>query len=163
MAVRKADPSDASAVAEIYNHYIKTSHATFELDPIDGGEILLRMEQGQNAGYPFLVFENDGEIEGYAYGRQFRPRRAYLHSIEISVYIRAGHEGRSIGTKLYEVLFDEIRKGTFHAIIAGISLPNEPSVKLHERFGMTKVAHFSEVGHKFGRWIDVGYWQLILK
>jgi L-amino acid N-acyltransferase YncA len=163
MAVRPANPDDASAVAEIYNHYIETSHATFELDLIDASDMLDRMNAGWKVGYPFLVYETEGEITGYAHGRQYRPRRAYLHSIEISVYVKPGHEGRSIGTKLYESLFEEIGKGDFHAVIAGISLPNEPSIRLHERFGMTKVAHFVEVGYKFERWIDVGYWQLLLR
>jgi phosphinothricin acetyltransferase len=163
MTVRKADLEDASAIAEICNYYINTSHATFELDPIDTTEMQRRMEEGWKAGYPFLVYENSGEVIGYAYGRQFRPRRAYLHSIEISVYIREGHHGKSIGTHLYEQLFKEIAKGDFHTIIAGISLPNDPSIRLHEKFGFSKVAHFKEVGYKFNRWIDVGYWQKELR
>jgi phosphinothricin acetyltransferase len=162
MLVRKADPQDAPAVAAIYNHYISTSHSTFEIEPIDSTEMLRRMEDGWGEGYPFLVCEIDGEITGYAYGHQFRPRRAYKHSIEVSVYIRAGHEGKSIGSVLYKQLFDEIDNGDFHAIIAGISLPNDPSIRLHEKYGFTKVAHFREVGHKFGRWIDVGYWEKII-
>ena len=130
MPVRSAAPEDAPAVADIYNYYIATSHATFELEPVDAGEMLRRMEDGWRAGYPFLIYEDDGRILGYAYGRQFRPRRAYLHSIETSVYIRNGSEGKAIGTKLYEQLFNEIGKGDFHAIIGGISLPNDASVRL---------------------------------
>jgi phosphinothricin acetyltransferase len=162
MPVRPATPDDAAPVADIYNYYIANSHATFELDAIDGQEMLRRMEDGWKVGYPFLVYEDGGEVLGYAYGRQFRPRRAYLHSIEVSVYIRNGSEGRSIGTLLYEQLFAEIEQGDFHAIIGGISLPNDASVRLHEKFGFEKVAQFREVGFKFGRWIDVGYWERIL-
>ena len=84
-----------------------------------------------------------------------------MHSVEVSVYVRPGHTERSIGKLLYEALFDELKKGDFHAIIAGISLPNDASVVLHEKFGFEKVAHFREVGRKFDRWIDVGYWELI--
>lgn len=162
MIIRIADQTDAPFVAEIYNHYIETSHATFEVEPVDADEMLRRINDGRAAGYPFFVAEEDGEIVGYAYGRRFRPRAAYRRSIEISVYLRNGHEGKNIGTQLYEQLFSEINKGDFHAIIAGISLPNEASIRLHEKFGMTKVAHFREVGFKFGRWIDVGYWELLL-
>ena len=162
MPVRPATPEDAAAVAEIYNYYIANSHATFELEPIDGSEMLIRMEAGWKIGYPFLVYEDGSEIRGYAYGRQFRPRRAYLHSIEISVYIRNGSEGMAIGTRLYERLLSEIERGDFHAIIGGISLPNDASIRLHEKFGFTRVAHFREVGFKFGRWIDVGYWEKVL-
>src|SRR4029077_5021381 len=96
------------------------------------------------------------------YGRRYRPRFAYLHSIEISVYVKHGSGKQNIGTNLYESLIAEIRQKDLHAVIGGISLPNDASVRLHEKFGFEKVAHFREVGRKFGRWIDVGYWELIL-
>ena len=162
MLVRQATPADATQISQIYNHYIANSHATFETEPIDGGEMLRRMDDGWTAGYPFLVCGDGDAIVGYAYGRLFRPRSAYRHSIEISVYVKDGREGQYIGTLLYEHLLDETRRGDFHAVIGGISLPNDASVRLHERFGFQKVAHFREVGRKFDRWIDVGYWQLIL-
>lgn len=161
MQVRSAKPDDAIEIAYIYNYYIATSHATFEIEPVDEVEMLRRMNDGWNAGYPFLVCEENDEVVGYAYGRYFRPRAAYLHSIEISVYVRPGRTEGNVGTRLYEVLLDEIMKGDFHAVIGGISLPNDASVRLHEKFGFEKVAHFREVGRKFDRWIDVGYWELI--
>ncbi len=160
--VRSAKHDDAVDIAYIYNYYIATSHATFEIEPVNAVEMLSRMQDALHAGYPFLVCEEKDEIVGYAYGRYFRPRPAYMHSIEVSVYVRPGHAERSIGKMLYEKLFDEIRNGDFHSIIAGISLPNDASVRLHEKFGFEKVAHFCEVGRKFDRWIDVGYWELIL-
>ncbi len=162
MEIRHVNINDAPQIAEIYNHYIATSHATFEIDTVDTIEIEKRIDKFRVAGYPYLVCEDNGEIAGYAYGHQFRPRPAYRHSIEVSVYIKPGHERKAIGTRLYESLFSEINKGDFHTIIAGISLPNEASVKLHEKFGFKKVAHFREVGRKFDRWIDVGYWEMIL-
>jgi L-amino acid N-acyltransferase YncA len=161
MQVRAAKDDDAIDIAYIYNYYIATSHATFEIEPIDEAEMLRRIEECWYAGYPFLVCEENDQIVGYAYGRRFRVRPAYAHSVEVSVYIRPGYTDRKIGHLLYEALLDEIKKGDFHAIIAGISLPNDASVKLHENFGFEKVAHFREVGRKFERWIDVGYWQLI--
>jgi len=162
MQIRNAKPDDAIDIAYIYNYYVATSHATFEIDPVDAGEMLRRMEEGWNAGYPFLVCEEQDEIVGYAYGRYFRPRAAYLHSIEVSVYVRPGRTEGQVGTRLYEKLLYEIKQGEFHAVIGGISLPNDASVRLHEKFGFEKVAHFREVGRKFDRWIDVGYWELTL-
>jgi phosphinothricin acetyltransferase len=162
MQIRPAVPADGPQVAAIYNYYIETSHATFELEPVDTAEMEKRMRETDRGGYPFFVAEDEGEIVGYAYGRYFRPRAAYRHSIEVSVYIRNGHEGRGIGKKLYDELFPVIFAGDFHAVIAGVSLPNDASVKLHEGFGFEKVAHFREVGFKLGRWIDVGYWELLI-
>ncbi|HTK38251.1 MAG TPA: GNAT family N-acetyltransferase [Pyrinomonadaceae bacterium] len=160
MNIRPAILTDASQIAEIYNHYILTSHCTFEISPIDPAEMGPRISDSLDHGFPFLVAELESNIVGYAYARQFRPRPAYRHSAEISVYIRNGSEGRSIGTALYERLFDAISKLDLHAVIAGIALPNDASIRLHEKFGFEKVAHFREVGFKFGKWIDVGYWQL---
>jgi L-amino acid N-acyltransferase YncA len=161
MNIRKATLEDAAQIAEIYNYYIKTSHATFELETIDAAEMQSRISETFQKNYPFFVCVENEEIVGYAYGRYFRPRRAYMHSIEVSVYIKNGAEAKGIGTRLYEKLLHEILQKDFHAIIAGISLPNDASVKLHEKFGFEKVAHFREVGFKFGRWIDVGYWELL--
>jgi phosphinothricin acetyltransferase len=161
MNIRSAALADAAQIAEIYNYYIKTSHATFELETIDAAEMQTRIREGFDKNYPFLVCEENEEILGYAYGRQFRPRRAYQHSIEVSVYIKNGAEGNGVGTNLYRELLGAVLAKDFHVIIAGISLPNDASVKLHEKFGFEKVAHFREVGFKFGRWIDVGYWELL--
>lgn len=162
MKVRHVEPADAAGVAEIYNHYILNSRATFELDPITNLEMRSRIEESVSNGYPFLICDDEGEVSGYTYARQFRPRPAYKHSLETSVYVKPGFDGRGIGTQLYTALFEEIRRGDFHSVIAGISLPNESSVRLHEKFGFEKVAHFREVGFKFGKWVDVGYWQQIL-
>lgn len=162
MNIRLATLADAAQVAAIYNHYIATSRATFELESVSVAEMENRMRALDRGGYPFLICENDGETAGYAYGQPFKPRAAYRHSIEVSVYIRNGSEGKGVGKMLYDQLFPEILKGDYHAIIAGISLPNEASVRLHEKYGFEKVAHFREVGFKFGRWIDVGYWELLI-
>jgi phosphinothricin acetyltransferase len=160
MNIRPVDLSDASQIAEIYNHYILTSHCTFEITPIEPGDISSRISELLDHDFPYFVSELSGEISGYAYGHEYRPRAAYRHSIEVSVYLKKGSEGQGIGSALYSKLLTEIAKQDFHAIIAGIALPNIPSIRLHEKFGFEKVAHFREVGFKFGKWIDVGYWQL---
>lgn len=162
MQIRSAIAADAPQIAEIYNHFIATSHATFEIDAISVDEMETRIGDTLQRGYPFLVCEDGDVIVGYTYGRQYRPRRAYQHTIEVAIYIKPGREHQRIGTRVYEQLIAEIRKGNFHAVVAGISLPNDASVRLHESFGFEKVAQFKEVGNKFDRWIDVGYWQLIL-
>ena len=162
MIVRKAELSDAAQIAGIYNYYIENSIATFEVAAIDADESAWRMREVFALGYPYFVAENDGEIVGYAYAGIYKFRAAYLHSVEVSVYLKNGASGAGIGSRLYEGLFAEFEKmKNIHAVIAGISLPNDASVRLHEKFGMEKVAHFREVGFKFEKWIDVGYWELI--
>lgn len=162
MNIRPVTFADAEQVAAIYNFYVATSHATFEHDPVSPVEMERRIRQTTSAGYPFLVCEGDDEIVGYAYSQPFKSRAAYRHSVEVSVYIKDGSGRRGIGKMLYDNLFPEIFKGDYHAVIAGISLPNDASVRLHEKYGFEKVAHFREVGFKFGRWIDVGYWELLI-
>jgi len=83
-------------------------------------------------------------------------------SVESTVYVAASHEGRGIGTALYTALLADLRARGMHMVVGGIALPNDGSVKLHEKFGFKKVAHFEHAGTKFDRWIDVGYWQLFL-
>lgn len=155
--IREAIFSDAASIAEIYNYYILNTVITFELDPITPQEIAHRMEKYKEVG-PYLVCEEDKEIVGYAYVSKFRERPAYQHSVETSIYLKNGCGGQGLGTKLYGELLSQVSL-EHHVIIGGIALPNEASVKLHEKCGFKKVGHFSEVGRKFDRWIDVGFWQ----
>ena len=151
---------DAAQVAEIYNYYVQNTHHTFETEPLSGEEMEQRIIK-VTKDYPFLIAEDDGEIFGYAYATQFKLRQAYAFSAEVSIYVRNAAKQKGIGTQLYMQLFDELAETDIHAIVAGISLPNEPSIKFHEKLGFSKVAHFREVGYKLGRWVDVGYWEFI--
>jgi phosphinothricin acetyltransferase len=160
MNIRPVNLADAAQIAKIYNHYILTSHCTFEISPIEADDMSARISELLDHDFPYFVSELSGEVLGYAYGHPFRPRAAYRHSIEVSVYLKKGKKGQGIGSALYSKLLDEIAEQDFHAVIAGIALPNQPSIRLHEKFGFEKVAHFREVGFKFGKWIDVGYWQI---
>lgn len=162
MIIRKVEIEDAKSIADIYNFYIENTHHSFEIESVSVEEMEKRISE-TSENYPFLVAEENNEILGYAYASCYRLRSAYKNSVEVSVYVKNDLKQKGIGTKLYERLFDELSKMNVHAIIAGISLPNEASIKLHERFGMEKVAHFREVGFKMNRWIDVGYWELINK
>ncbi|MGI8642240.1 MAG: arsinothricin resistance N-acetyltransferase ArsN1 family B [Pyrinomonadaceae bacterium] len=160
MNIRHANLTDAAQIAEIYNFYIENTHHTFETKPISVVEMQSRIEMIIK-NYPYLVCQENDEIIGYAYAAQYKPRPAYKHSVEISIYVKSNLKQKGIGKILYERLFDELSKTDIHAIIAGIALPNEASIKLHENFGFEKVAHFREVGFKSGKWIDVGYWELL--
>jgi len=155
--IREAAFSDARMIAEIYNYYILNTTITFELDPITPEEIINRMERYQKVG-PYLVYEENDEIIGYAYVSKFRERQAYEHSVESTIYLKNGFGGKGLGSRLYSELLAQVSLKR-HVIIGGIALPNDASVKLHEKCGFRKVGHFSEVGKKFGRWIDVGFWQ----
>lgn len=158
-AIRAAAPADAAAVAGIYNHYVAETVVTFEEEPLAAAEIERRMEAVRSAGLPWLAAEEGGQVAGYAYATPWKPRTGYRFSAEITVYLAPGHAGRGIGSKLYGQLFPRLQARGIHAVMGGIALPNEASVALHEKFGLRKVAHFAEIGFKFGRWIDVGYWQ----
>lgn len=162
MIIRKAEPKDASQVADVYNYYIQQTHHTFETEPLNEEEMQKRIED-TTEDYPFLVAEENGEIVGYAYATQFKLRQAYEYASEVSIYVRNAAKQKGIGTQLYTQLFDDLQETDTHAVVAGISLPNDASVRFHERLGFEKVAHFKEVGYKLGRWIDVGYWEKILR
>ncbi|MEQ8486255.1 MAG: N-acetyltransferase family protein [Pseudomonadales bacterium] len=157
--LRPATAADAEALARIYNPYILDTIITFEETAITAAEMARRVAEVDGYGLPWLVAEQAGAVVGYAYATRWRTRHAYRFAVESTVYLGPEAIGRGIGTQLYEALFEVLRQRGTHAVIGGIALPNDASVGLHEKLGMRKVAHFPEVGFKFGRWIDVGYWQ----
>ncbi|MEY4640151.1 MAG: Phosphinothricin N-acetyltransferase [Pseudomonadota bacterium] len=160
--IRPAMPQDAAALCTIYNHYIVNSVITFEEVTVAESEFATRIANVQDAGLPWLVAEDAGTAVGYAYAVAWKERSAYRFSVEASVYLAHTYTGKGWGTRLYDALFVELRKTQVHVVIGGIALPNAASVALHEKMGMKTVAMFPEVGFKFGRWIDVGYWQVEL-
>jgi len=113
--------------------------------------------------YPWTIFEEKGKVVGYAYASQWKGRIGYKQTVESSVYLHKDYSGKGIGSALYEDLFARLKKLNMHCVLAGIGQPNKASVALHEKFGFTNVAMFKQVGQKFGNWVDVGYWQLLLK
>jgi L-amino acid N-acyltransferase YncA len=160
--IRAATTADAAAVADVYNHYVTETVVTFEEEPIAATEMARRIEEVRSALLPWLVAEEGSRIVGYAYATPWRTRSAYRYSVEITVYVPPEHARRGLGSQLYGQLFPLLQALPVHAVVGGIALPNEASVALHEKFGLRKVAHFEEVGFKFKRWIDVGYWQRTL-
>ena len=115
-----------------------------------------------SAPLPWLVAEQTDQVIGYAYASKWKERCAYRYSVESTVYLDPSFTGQGIGTKLYEALLAILQRNSIHIVIGGIALPNPASVALHERLGFNKVAHFKEVGYKFNRWVDVGYWEASL-
>jgi phosphinothricin acetyltransferase len=158
--IRKVNLADAAQIAEIYNYYILNTHHTFETEALSVEEMEKRIVE-TSEDYPYLIAEFDGVIQGYVYAAQFKLRQAYKHSVEVSIYVRNQAKQRGIGSELYEKLFEELAETDVHALMAGISLPNEASVRFHEKLGYEKVAHFREVGYKLGRWVDVGFWEML--
>ena len=157
--IREVDLDDAASIAVIYGHYIEHTVVTFEEELVAEAEMVRRIEEVRSLSLPWLVADSAGRIDGYAYASKWRPRSAYRFSVEVTVYLAPGVVGRGIGSALYAELFGMLPALGVHAAMGGISLPNEASIALHEKFGMRKVAHFEEVGFKLGRWVDVGYWQ----
>lgn len=162
MTIRDASAGDAAAIAAIYSHYIAHTAVSFELEPVDGGEMRARLQEVRTQGLPWIVAEEDGRIVGYAYATRWRARAAYRESVESSVYLAPDAAGKGFGRALYDALLPALRNAGLHTVIGGITLPNAASVALHEALGFVHVGTFREVGHKFGQRIDVGYWQKML-
>ncbi|WP_034291897.1 arsinothricin resistance N-acetyltransferase ArsN1 family B [Herbaspirillum sp. RV1423] len=160
-SIRPATAADAAAICEIYNHYVLTTTISFEMEAVSTPEMAQRIAE-VSAQFPWLVYEENGRILGYAYAAKWKVRKAYQHSVESSVYLARDSGGKGIGSQLYEALFAELKARSVHAVMGGIAQPNPGSVALHEKMGFVKVAHFAQVGRKFDQWIDVAYWQLIL-
>ncbi|MEA2540924.1 MAG: hypothetical protein QOH35_2290 [Acidobacteriaceae bacterium] len=159
--VRSATTDDAARICEIYNNYVLHSTITFEEQPVSLDEMKQRIAEVLT-GLPWLVWVEDQVVQGFAHASKWKGRCAYRYSVETTAYLADGSTGRGIGTRLYEALFTALRQSKMHVVMGGIALPNDTSIAMHEKLGFQKVAHFREVGWKFGKWIDVGYWQLFL-
>jgi len=157
--IRPAVAADCEAIARIYNYYIRETTITFEEQEVMVPEMAARLTEVSGAGLPWLVAEDPTSVIGYAYASKWKGRCAYRFSAESTVYLDPSRTQSGIGRRLYEALLDALRQKSIHVVMGGIALPNDASVRLHERLGFEKVAHFREVGFKFDRWIDVGYWQ----
>jgi phosphinothricin acetyltransferase len=160
--IRPASAADAARICAIYNKYVAATTISFEEELVGEDDMARRIDDVNGAGLPWLVLTVDGKLCGYAYATKWRARAAYRHSVESSVYLDPDHHGQGWGATLYRHLIDALRARGLRTVIAGIAQPNDRSISLHERLGFRKVAHFSDVGFKLGRWVDVGYWQMSL-
>jgi phosphinothricin acetyltransferase len=160
--IRPVTIRDAAPVCGIYNYYVKNTAISFEETPVSIKEMQIRIQEISST-FPWLVLEEEGEVLGYAYVHKWQERIAYRYSAEDTIYIKTGFERKGLGQQLFTAILEAIRKTDLHALVAGITLPNEPSIVLHEKFGFKKIAQFPEIGYKQDHWLDVGYWELILK
>lgn len=158
---RDCVPRDAPAICAIYNPYVAQATVTFEEVAVSTRQMKRRIVEVTRR-FPWIVCEHNGAVLGYAYATVWKPRSAYRHSVETTIYLDRNLTGRGIGTELYRTLLARLSEYDVHCIVGGIALPNAASVALHEKLGFVKVAQFHQIGLKFGQWIDVGYWQLTL-
>jgi phosphinothricin acetyltransferase len=154
--IRLAAAEDAAAIAAIYRPYVEDSRISFEESAPDAAEIARRMS---NPLYPWLVADEDGDIVGYVSTSAMRNRDAYRWSVETGVYVAQGLHGRGIGRALLGAHLKLLERQGFVTIVAGIALPNDASVALHEKLGFTLSGIERGVGFKLGQWVDVGRWQ----
>ena len=157
--MRPVTESDAPAICAIYNPYVRDTVITFEHEPVSGADMAARIRE-YTAQYPWLVSEVEGEVTAYAYATRWRTREAYDHTLESTIYVDQNFTGRGIAQPLYLELLRELKSRGVHAAVGCIALPNDASVAIHEKCGFVKVAHFPQVGRKFERWVDVGFWQI---
>lgn len=161
--IREVEKKDMAAIASIYNQYIRQTVVTFDTQPVTAGEMEKRL-MALPLSFPCLVYGEEGEVQGYCYVHPWKSKEAYRHTAECTVYLHPDRRGKGIGRRLLEMLLERVKQTTdIRVIVSCITLPNEPSVRLHERLGFGQVSHFRQVGYKFGNWLDVGDWELIIE
>lgn len=158
-AVRPVAEADLGAINDLYNHYIRTSPATFDLEEHDLAWRVAWLAERSSAVHRVLVADRDGRLVGFASSGPHRPRGGYRTSVETSVYVAPDATGAGVGTVLYGALFDALDRTDLHRALAGITLPNDASIALHLAFGFRPVGRFTEQGTKFGRFWDVEWYE----
>ena len=159
ISIRPAEPRDVAAITRIYDHAVRHGTASFELAAPDEAEMARRQKELFGGGFPYIVAEQAAAVVGYAYAGQHSERAAYQWSVNVSVYLAQNVHRAGIGRGLYTSLFALVRLQGYVSAYAGITLPNDASVGLHEAMGFTPVGTFHAIGHKFGRWHDVGWYE----
>ena len=160
--IRSVHIDDASALLDIYNYYVLNTTVNFDIDPLSLETFTDKINHIVSE-YPYIVYEENNEILGFAYGSRFRPRPAYNYTSESTVYVKHTAHGKQIGSKLYAELIRLLKETDLHTVLGVLTVPNEASINLHEKFGFEQVAHLKEVGLKFGEWQNIGIWQLKLR
>ncbi|HLN50439.1 MAG TPA: GNAT family N-acetyltransferase [Thermoplasmata archaeon] len=159
--VRPGHWSDLEELVTVYNHYVERTPVTFEVSPVrPSGRVSWLREHSSGGRYRLLVATSRSDrLLGWATSSPFRPRAAYDTTVESSVYCRPESVGRGIGSRLYAALFEALREEDIERIVAGVTLPNPASVRLHRRFGFRRVGTFHRVGRKFDRYWDVAWFE----
>ncbi|MDA1073271.1 MAG: GNAT family N-acetyltransferase [Proteobacteria bacterium] len=156
MRVRPCEVEDHSAIVGIYNHYIANTHFTFDVSDYTVASRQPWFAGFDGSRYLCLVIEDPNrQIAGYACSSRFKEKSAYETSVEVSIYLHPHNTSRGLGKLLYEPLFEHLEQHDVHRAYAGIALPNEPSIRFHQKMGFVRKAHFAEVGRKFDRFWDV--------
>jgi len=154
--IRLAEPGDLPAITEIYNHYVRETHITFDVESYDWRDRQAWFSRFDAAGrYPLLVLTEQGRLAGYAHALPLKDRAAYDTSVETTIYLNPDAGGRGLGTRLYSALLARLETRDIHKAYGLIALPNAGSLALHEKLGFVKVGLLHEVGRKFGRYYDV--------
>lgn len=160
--IRKVKLEDAKAIAAIYNEYVVNTVITFDIEPVGATEMMSRIVT-ISSGYPYFVYETEGRVVGYCYAHPWKEKAAYRHTLETTVYLSPEATGKGIGKRLMQKLIEACRSSGYRALIACITEGNRASNALHEKLGFRQVSRFEKVGSKFGRWLDVADYELLLK
>ncbi len=160
--IRLATESDADKMLAIYTPVVLDTAISFELEPPTEDEFRERIRNTLKIT-PWLACEMDGEIAGYAYAGQYRPRPAYQWSVEVTVYVNASFRRRGVARALYTSLFECLRVQGYHSAYAAVALPNPASIAVHENMGFKSIGIFHSVGYKHGKWHDSGWWELSIQ
>lgn len=163
MKIRAATPDDAAALQAIYGPIVAQTTISFELE-VPGVDEMRRRVVATLERFPWLVSEDAaGHVDGYVYAGRHRERAAYQWAVDTTAYVRADARGQGVGRRLYGRLFEVLAELGYFQAFAGIALPNEASVGLHEAVGFEPIGVYRQVGYKFGAWHDVGWWQRALR
>lgn len=164
MKTRPASHADLPSILEIYNEAVRNTTATYDYEPRTLEHRVAWFEDHEKHNYPVFVAEaGDGSIAGWSSLNRYHDRKGYQFTADNSVYVGAGWRGQGVGRSLMPPLIQAARDRGLHVILAGVDAENEASLRLHASFGFEKVAHFRQVGFKFGRWLDVVYLELVLE
>lgn len=158
LAIRRATKEDTKEICRIYNSYVCNSIVTFETTPVEASDMEERIKE-KLTKHDWIVGELNRQIVGYAYYGSFRPRAAYSHTVETTIYLSEESTGRGLGKALYAALIRSANEKGFRELIGVIALPNPGSIRLHKSLGFQEVGTLHEVGHKFGKYVDVSLWQ----
>jgi phosphinothricin acetyltransferase len=163
MNIRKATSDDANAICSIYNYYIENTAITYKTAPISETDAKQWISDTITSEHLFYVGEIDGKVIGFCCTFSWHKHHSYKTTVENGFFLDKDETGKGYGAQLLEHLLKHLDKTTTHTLIASICIPNENSIRLHEKFGFIKVSHLKEVRRKFDQWWDVGHWQLIFE
>ena len=163
ITIRSADRDDLPGILEVYNEAVLHTTATYDYEPRTLEHRIEWFEAHRRENYPVYVgVDDESGVVGWSSLNKYHDRPGYRFTTENSIYIAPPHRGHGLGARLLAPLIESARELGFRAILAGIDAANEPSLRLHARFGFERVAHYKQVGFKFGRWLDVIYMELLL-